>query len=70
MPNDAQPEVRAKPRHFNIRVKLARMVVRAIPLGSDWRANRYDTDDEMVLHLHKPNGDSYDVRVPKGPNDA
>ncbi len=45
----------------------------AIPHDTDWRATRYDTDDEHVLHLWRPmptidnpsNGESFDIRFPK-----
>ena len=38
--------------------------MKAIPFKTDYRANRYDTDDEMVLHIwDEEKGVSYDIRV-------
>lgn len=37
-----------------------------IPQGAEYQANRYDTDDEQVLHLWNTlTGKSYDIRVKK-----
>lgn len=37
-----------------------------IPQDAEYKATRYDTDDEQVLHLWNPeNGKSYDLRVKK-----
>lgn len=36
-----------------------------IPQGAEYQANRYDTDDEHVLHVHDGKGHSYDLRVKK-----
>lgn len=37
-----------------------------VPYGADYRANRYYTDDEEVLHLWDPTtGRSYDLRIKK-----
>lgn len=38
--------------------------IKNIPFGSEYYANRYDTDDEYVLHLWKDN-QSYDIRIKK-----
>lgn len=64
MPDTAKQVNSHQPRHLTSRNRFARMAIRPIPLG-EWRANRYDTDDEHVLHLHNEKGDSYDIRVPK-----
>lgn len=36
-----------------------------IPQSTEYRANRYDTDDEYVLHLWNDKGNSYDIRIKK-----
>jgi len=37
-----------------------------VPQGADYQANRYDTEDEHVLHLwNTKEGHSYDLRVKK-----
>jgi hypothetical protein len=37
-----------------------------IPQGTEYQANRYDTEDEHVLHLwNTKEGRSYDLRVKK-----
>lgn len=36
-----------------------------IPQGAEYLANRYDTDDEHVLHLWDGKGHSFDLRVKK-----
>lgn len=36
-----------------------------IPMSSEYHANRYDTDDEYVLHFWTSNGQNYDIRIKK-----
>ena len=37
-----------------------------IPMGNFYNADRYDTDNEMVLHLwDKKDENSFDIRIPK-----
>jgi hypothetical protein len=36
-----------------------------IPQKNFYHADRYDTDDEFVLHLWDDDGNSYDVRIKK-----
>jgi len=36
-----------------------------VPTGAEYHANRYDTDDEHVLHLCDEKGRSFDLRVRK-----
>lgn len=38
--------------------------LRGIPQGTDWKANRYDTDSECVLHVWR-DGESFDIRTEK-----
>ena len=47
-------------------VKIANIIeqIKAIPKKSFYHADRYDTDDEYVLHLWD-DGNSYDIRIPK-----
>jgi hypothetical protein len=46
---------------FELKDQLA-----AIPtLGAVYEANRYDTDNMMVLHVWDKNGHSYDIICPK-----
>jgi hypothetical protein len=44
--------------------KALREAMESLPVGVYEGANRYDTDDEHVLHLWK-DGQSWDVRLPK-----
>lgn len=37
----------------------------AIPQKTFYRTDRYDTDDEYVLHLWDDNGNSFDIRISK-----
>ena len=38
--------------------------IKDIPQGTDWMANRYDTDNELVLCVY--HGDvTFDIRIPK-----
>ena len=40
----------------------------SLPVGNDYRANVYDTDDERVIHLWpEKGGKSYDIRLRKRP---
>ena len=40
--------------------------MKSIPCNNFYRADRYDTDDEMVLHVwDKKDENSYDVRISK-----
>jgi len=36
-----------------------------VPPGAEYHANRYDTEDEHVIHLWDEKGRSYDLRVRK-----
>lgn len=38
-----------------------------LPMRTDYQANRYDTDNETILHLWDSDGHSYDVRFTKQP---
>ena len=38
--------------------------MKAIPMNI-YKANRYDTDDEVVVHLWDADGNSFDIRIPK-----
>ena len=40
---------------------MLRKAVRVIPEATDYQANRYETDDEIVLTIHKEN-ETYDIR--------
>lgn len=44
----------------NLKEQLAK-----VPIGAEYNANRYDTDDEHVLHLYDEKGQCYDLRVKK-----
>ena len=38
----------------------------SVPCGNFYKADRYDTDDEMVIHLwNEKSGNSFDIRVSK-----
>ena len=40
--------------------------VKSIPCNNFYSADRYDTDDEMVLHVwDKKDENSFDIRIPK-----
>lgn len=41
----------------------------AVPMGLYVGANRYDTDDEHVLHLWQADGSFIDLRYPKRPTE-
>jgi hypothetical protein len=36
--------------------RALRLLLPAIPQGNDWHADRYDTDDKMVLKLWRTDG--------------
>jgi len=46
-----------------------RIVLQRIPIDNDWHGNRYNTDNDYVLHLWRNmtghGGQSFDIRVPK-----
>lgn len=39
--------------------------LRRIPVGSEYHAHRYDTDDDNVLHVWDGKGQSFDMRISK-----
>lgn len=63
---------------FNIQAKLEeaekevgrlKEQINSIPISNNYEANRYETDDEIVLHLWEVNGGgSYDIRFNKETN--
>lgn len=55
------------PPDYPFQRRLLREALLAVPrqVGIGW--NRYDTDDEHVLHLWTDQGESFDIRVPSEP---
>lgn len=45
------------------RLSLAQTIA-AMPIATDYGANRYETDDEIVLTVHR-DGRTFDLRFPK-----
>ena len=47
-------------------LEMLREQIKSVPFGNNYEANRYNTDDEVVIHLWDVNGGgSYDVRIKK-----
>ena len=45
--------------------KHMRKVINQIPEGTEYHANRYNTDDSLVLHIWDDEGNSLDLKVKK-----
>ena len=60
-----QDDVAEGLHNYEKQVLQLRSMVLQIPLSTELSANRYDTDDEVVLHVWTKTGESWDIKFRK-----